>query len=69
MTAIQEQMTTKHAETRYPIHDLLCRRWSPRVFADWPIAPETLHRMFQAARWAPSAGNGSAVGLHHRDAR
>lgn len=63
MTALQERTTAKHAETRYPIHDLLQRRWSPRAFADWPIAPETLHRLFEAARWAPSAGNGQPWGF------
>lgn len=58
MTLIQEQTHPKDAETRHPIHALLRRRWSPRVFTDRLIAPETLHRMLDAARWAPSAGNG-----------
>ena len=26
----------KPAETRYPIHDLLRRRWSPRAFSEQP---------------------------------
>ena len=27
----------KLAQTRYPIHDLLQRRWSPRAFSDKPL--------------------------------
>lgn len=40
------------------IHELLARRWSTRAYTDQPIAPETLRRLFEAARWAPSSGNG-----------
>ncbi|MDQ6601393.1 MAG: nitroreductase family protein [Chloroflexota bacterium] len=59
MTLVQEELThPKDAATRHPIHVLLQRRWSPRAFTNRLIAPETLHRMLEAARWAPSAGNG-----------
>lgn len=48
----------KPAKTVYPIHEMLERRWSPRVFAEErPVEPETLHRMLEAARWAPSSSN------------
>lgn len=47
----------KPAETQYPIHDLLRRRWSPRTFAERAIKPETLRSLFEAARWAPSSYN------------
>jgi len=47
----------KPAETQYPIHDLLQRRWSPRAFAERPVEPEQLQRLFEAARWAPSSNN------------
>ncbi len=47
----------KPAETHYPIHELISERWSPRAFADTPVARETLHSLFEAARWAASAGN------------
>jgi len=47
----------KLAETQYPIHDLLARRWSPRAFADRSVAPATLGALFEAARWAASAFN------------
>src|SRR4051794_22674846 len=41
----------------HPIHELIARRWSPRAFADRPVAPEVLARLFEAARWAPSSFN------------
>ena len=47
----------KPAETHHPIHELISERWSPRVFADKPVERETLHSLFEAARWAASAGN------------
>jgi nitroreductase len=47
----------KPAPTDVPIHDLLKRRWSPRAFADRPVEPETLRRLLEAARWAPSSFN------------
>lgn len=58
MAGTIEQHAIKFAETRYPIHDLLCRRWSPRAFADRLVPAAVLRRMFEAARWAASAGNG-----------
>jgi nitroreductase len=47
----------KPAQTDYPIHELIARRWSPRVFADRPVEAETLCRLFEAARWAASSNN------------
>src|SRR5271168_4094603 len=47
----------KPAETVHPIEELLQRRWSPRAFADRPVEPEKLARMFEAARWSPSCFN------------
>jgi nitroreductase len=32
-------------------------RWSPRSFADREVSPETLAKVFEAARWAASSGN------------
>lgn len=45
------------APVEHAIHDLLRARWSPRSFARRPIAPTTLQRVFEAARWAPSSAN------------
>jgi nitroreductase len=47
----------KPAETQYPIHDLLKRRWSPRAFSDRPVEPDALRSLLEAARWAPSSNN------------
>jgi nitroreductase len=47
----------KPAETQYPIHDLLKRRWSPRAFSAQAIELEKLRSLFEAARWAPSSNN------------
>ena len=48
---------SKEAKTDYEIHALLKKRWSPRAFADRKIEKEKLQRMFEAARWSPSASN------------
>jgi nitroreductase len=47
----------KPADAQHPIHDLLARRWSPRAFADKPVAPDVLRSLWEAARWAPSSAN------------
>ena len=50
-------MMEKPADTRYPIHDLLKRRWSPRAFSGRPVEPDALRSLLEAARWAPSSSN------------
>lgn len=45
------------AETRYPVHDLIRHRRSPRAFADRPVDRETLGSLLEAARWAASSYN------------
>ncbi|SVA99438.1 uncharacterized protein METZ01_LOCUS152292 [marine metagenome] len=48
----------KTAEAKYPISDLISRRWSPRVFdPDKHVDIEDVGSLFEAARWAPSCGN------------
>jgi nitroreductase len=47
----------KPAPTDVPVHELVRIRWSPRAFADKPVAPDVLHSLFEAARWAPSSFN------------
>ena len=47
----------REANTIYDIHPLLKKRWSPRAFSEKPIENEKLQRMFEAARWSPSASN------------
>ena len=48
----------KRAATDYPVHPLIEQRWSPRAFDDRTVAPAVLLSLFEAARWAPSGGNG-----------
>ena len=47
--------TARHAE--HPIDALFIDRWSPRAMSGEPISHEDLMTLFEAARWAPSAGN------------
>ncbi|MDH5585451.1 MAG: nitroreductase family protein [Nitrospirota bacterium] len=47
----------KPADTQFPIHDLLSRRWSPRAFAERPVEPGKIQRLLEAARWASSCFN------------
>lgn len=48
----------KLAQTQFPIHELLKKRWSPRAFDERPVEADTLLSLFEAARWAPSSNNG-----------
>lgn len=50
-------MLQKPAKTTISIHPLLAERWSPRAFSGQPIDDETLLRLLEAARWAPSSNN------------
>lgn len=45
------------AETSVPISDLLKLRWSPRAFSSDAISGDEMARLFEAARWTPSAYN------------
>ena len=56
MQSIDEQ-PVKLADTDYPIHELLQKRWSPRAFSERLIDTELLNQLFEAARWAPSSYN------------
>lgn len=57
MTTSDTIVTRNPAETEYPVHELISERWSPRAFAPKAVEPEKLASLFEAARWAPSAGN------------
>lgn len=41
----------------YPIDPLFVNRWSPRSFLEKPVPEHILMKLFEAARWAPSAFN------------
>ncbi len=45
------------APVDHPVHDLIQRRWSPRVFSSRPVDAPTLLTILEAARWAPSSFN------------
>jgi len=47
----------KLADHQHPILDVIAKRWSPRSFADRPVEPHKIKRMFEAARWAASSYN------------
>jgi nitroreductase len=53
----RETTVNKSAETDYPIHELIQKRWSPRAFSDQNVPKEVLQSLFEAARWAPSSNN------------
>ncbi len=50
-------MFAKPAPTNHQILDLLAHRWSTRAFSNRLVDAETLLRLFEAVRWAPSSGN------------
>ena len=47
----------KPAQTAFPLHELLRRRWSPRAFSAQPVEREKLGSLLEAARWAASSRN------------
>jgi nitroreductase len=49
--------SNKAAATRYPVHELIRDRWSPRAFAARPVDRGVLGSLLEAARWAPSCNN------------
>jgi nitroreductase len=44
--------------TAHPIDPLFLRRWSPRAMSGAPLTRAQLLTLLEAARWAPSSGNG-----------
>jgi len=47
----------KHAPAVEGVLPAVHQRWSARAFADRDVAPAELHKVFEAARWAPSSNN------------
>jgi nitroreductase len=50
-------MSHRPAPTDIDIHPLIAGRWSPRAYADQPVAHADVVAVLEAARWAPSAFN------------
>jgi len=42
----------------HPVDPLFPRRWSPRAMSGAPVSREAILTLLEAARWAPSSGNG-----------
>ena len=47
----------KAANTGYPVHELITKRWSARAFANDPIDQHTLNTLLEAAAWSSSSMN------------
>jgi nitroreductase len=47
----------KEKKLDFPINELSMKRWSPRAFDSKLVEKESLNRIFEAARWSPSAFN------------
>jgi nitroreductase len=45
------------ANTDFPIHDIIAKRWSARAFSTKPVEKLKLLSILEAARWAPSSRN------------
>jgi len=55
---VAELNKIKRAPAVEGVLPLIHQRWSPRAFADRPVSTPELVSVFEAARWAPSSGNG-----------
>ncbi|WP_417848139.1 nitroreductase family protein [Thalassoglobus sp.] len=47
----------EHRKSDHPIEELFLKRWSPRAMNGEAVELESLNRLFEAARWAPSTYN------------
>ena len=45
-------MKEKQTPTEFEIHPLIKNRWSPRAFANKPIAEKDIKILLEAGRWA-----------------
>lgn len=54
---MRKNIIHNHANTRFPIHDLLTRRGSARAFSTKSVEKDKLLSILEAARWAPSSRN------------
>ncbi len=50
-------MLRKDAETRYPVNELIRKRWSGRAFSEKMITYPLMEQLIEAASWAPSSMN------------
>ena len=52
-----DDLITKIANTDFPIHRLIARRWSARSFSTKKVEKSKILSILEAARWAPSSRN------------
>lgn len=57
MTKTMEKDIDQHREPDHEIEPILYERWSARAMSGETLDNETLMRLFEAARWAPSSFN------------
>ena len=53
----ENNLISKIANTDFPIHNLIARRWSARAFSTKTVEKSKLISILEAARWAPSSRN------------
>ena len=56
--SISELNRLKHAPDADGVLPIFLERWSPRAFDNRDVSPADLAKVFAAARWAASSGNG-----------
>lgn len=52
-----EVASQKHAPAVHGVLPVFHQRWSARAFSPREVSKQDLHRIFEAARWAPSSNN------------
>ncbi|MBO3458842.1 nitroreductase family protein [Aetokthonos hydrillicola Thurmond2011] len=57
MHNVDHSVVNKSADTQYPVHDLISKRWSPLAFSERLVEQEKLLSVLEAARWAASSYN------------
>ena len=57
MTTIKDILKIHRPRPRHRVIKQIAERWSPRHFSNRKIPQGALERIFEAARWAPSAHN------------
>ena len=53
----ENNLISKIANTGFPIHNLIAKRWSARAFSTKTVEKSKLLSILEAARWAPSSRN------------
>jgi|SRR5690625_2459066 len=54
---MDKDFINKHRMVDHAIDPIYINRWSSRAFKDKYVPKDVLYRLFEAARWAPSANN------------